>query len=67
MEKLNTTDIPKSARITNLVDHLYEKMPVIESARARLLTESYRETEGQPVITRRAKAFAHILKSVKMS
>ena len=64
MEKLNTTDIPKSARITNLVDHLYEKMPVIESARARLLTESYRETEGQPVITRRAKAFAHILKNI---
>ena len=64
MEKLNTTDIPKSARITKLVDHLYEKMPVIESARARLLTESYRETEGQPVITRRAKAFAHILKNI---
>ena len=41
MKKFNTTDIPKSARITKLVDHLYEKMPVIESARARLLTDSY--------------------------
>ena len=57
----NTTDIPKSSRITRLVDHLYEKMPVIESARAKLLTESYKETEGQPMITRRAEAFAHIL------
>ena len=44
----NTTDIPKSARITRLVDHLYEKMPVIESARAKLITESYQATEGEP-------------------
>ena len=56
----NTTDIPKSARITRLVDHLYEKMPVIESARAKLITESYQATEGEPMITRRAGAFAHI-------
>lgn len=60
----NTTDIPKSSRITRLVDHLYEKMPVIESARARLLTESYKATEGQPIITRRAEAFAHILRHI---
>ncbi|MDO4337046.1 MAG: glycyl radical protein [Eubacteriales bacterium] len=60
----NTTDIPKSSRITRLVDHLYEKMPVIESARAKLITESYRATEGQPIITRRAEAFAHILRHI---
>lgn len=60
----NTTDIPKSSRITRLVDHLYEKMPVIESARAKLLTESYQATEGQPIITRRAEAFAHILQHI---
>lgn len=60
----NTTDIPKSSRITRLVDNLYAKMPVIESARARLLTESYQATEGQPVITRRAEAFAHILRHI---
>ena len=60
----NTTDIPKSSRITRLVDHLYEKMPVIEFARAKLLTESYKETEGQPMITRRAEAFAHILRHI---
>lgn len=64
MKKFHTTDIPKTARITRLVDHLYEKMPVIESARAKLITESYRETEGEPVITRRAKAFAHILRNI---
>lgn len=60
----NTTDIPKSARITRLVDHLYEKMPVIESARAKLITESYQATEGEPMITRRAGAFAHILRHI---
>ena len=60
----NTTDIPKSSRITKLVDHLFENMPVIESARAKLITESYKETEGEPIITRRAKAFAHILRHI---
>lgn len=60
----NTTDIPKSARITRLVDHLYEKMPVIESARAKLITESYQATEGEPMITRHAEAFAHILRHI---
>ena len=61
MEKFQTSDIPKSPRIQKLVDALYEHMPVIESARAKLITESYKETEGEPIITRRAKAFAHIL------
>ena len=64
MEKYLTSDIPKSSRITRLVEHLYEKMPEIESARAKLLTESYKQTEGEPVITRRAKAFAHILHNI---
>ena len=64
MEKFQTSDIPKSPRIQNLVDALYEHMPVIESARAKLITESYKETEGEPIITRRAKAFAHILHNI---
>ena len=64
MEKFQTSDIPKSPRIQKLVDALYEHMPVIESARAKLITESYQETEGEPIITRRAKAFAHILHNI---
>ena len=64
MEKFKTSDIPKSPRIQKLVDALYEHMPVIESARAKLITESYKETEGEPIITRRAKAFAHILHNI---
>lgn len=64
MERFHTSDIPKTERIQRLVDHLYEHMPVIESARAKLLTESYKATENEPIITRRAKAFAHILRHI---
>ena len=64
MENFQSSDIPKSPRIQKLVDALYEHMPVIESARAKLITESYKETEGEPIITRRAKAFAHILHNI---
>ena len=61
MEQFYTAEIRKSDRIPRLVEHLFASKPRIESARAVLLTESYRETEGQPVMARRAKAFAHIL------
>lgn len=57
-------EINKSPRIQKLVDKLFEKLPEIESDRAVLLTESYKETEGQPIIVRRAKAFSHILKNI---
>lgn len=33
----------------------------LDLQRSRLMTESYRETEGQPMVIRRAKALAHIL------
>ncbi len=56
-----TKKLPKSPRIAKLVDHLFEQMPQIETDRARLLTESYQQTEGKPVVTRRAAAFAHIM------
>ena len=43
----NTTDVPKSSRIPKLIAALYAHMPVIESARAKLITESYKATEGR--------------------
>ena len=64
MGRYLTEPISKSDRIPTLIDHLYANMPEIESARAVLLTESYRKTEGEPIIIRRAKAFAHILKHI---
>ena len=51
----------------NFVEHLYEKMPQIEEDRAVLLTESYKNTEGEPVILRRAKAFEHICKNIPIT
>ncbi len=60
----DSTDIPKTDRITKLVEHLYEKLPEIESARAVLITESYRQTENEPMVIRRAKAFRHILENI---
>ena len=57
-------DIAKSPRIGQLIEHLYAKMPVIEADRAVLLTESYKETEGEPIIIRRAKAFDHICRNI---
>lgn len=60
----DSTDIPKTDRIPKLVENLYAKMPEIESARAVLITESYRQTENEPMIIRRAKAFQHILENI---
>ena len=60
----DSTDIPKSDRIPQLVAHLFEKTPEVESARAVLITESYKQTENEPMVIRRAKAFAHILENI---
>ena len=67
MSQYYTKDVEKSSRITALIDALFENMPQIEADRAVLLTESYRETEGQPIILRRAKAFAHILENIPIT
>ncbi len=62
--KYTTEEAKKSDRIPKLVEDLYAKMPEIESARAVLLTESYRQTENEPMVIRRAKAFRHILENI---
>lgn len=54
----------KSPRIQKLIDALYEKMPEIESKRAVLITESYQQTEGEPILSRRSKAFEHIVRNL---
>ena len=60
----DSTPVQKSERIPKLIDALYEKLPEIESARAILLTESYKATENEPMVIRRAKAFEHILENI---
>lgn len=67
MAKFHSADLPKSERITKLVDDLFADMPQIEADRAVLLTDSYMQTEGEPIITRRAKAFRHICENIPIT
>ena len=41
----NSESIPKPERVSRLIDNLFAKMPEIESARAILITESYKATK----------------------
>ena len=67
MAEIEFNGLPKSDRIPKLINHLFEKMPEIEADRAVLITESYKETEGLPIITRRSKAFRHILENLPIT
>ena len=67
MRTVYTEKIDKSPRIAALIEHLFANMPEIEADRAVLLTESYRKTEGLPIIIRRAKAFAYILENLPIT
>lgn len=60
MSRFYDGEISKSPRIQKLVDDLYDHLPAIESDRAVILTESYKETEDEPIVMRRAKAFQKI-------
>lgn len=64
MQKFYSGKIKKSERIDRLKDNLFKKMPEIEADRAVLLTESFKSTENEPLIIRKAKAFEHILKNI---
>ncbi|MBR6771326.1 MAG: glycyl radical protein [Lachnospiraceae bacterium] len=64
MVTYNSTPVVKSPRISRLVEHLFAKMPEIEAARAELITESYQQTEGLPVIIRKARALEHMLNNL---
>ena len=50
-----------SARASVLKEQLLQVTPEISYERAELVTESYQETEGLPIILRRAKALEKIL------
>lgn len=58
--------VEKSVRIDKLIDDLYSVDPRIESERALLITESYKETENQPMIIRRAKGLQKILSNMSL-
>jgi len=67
MKQYKSEGIIKSERIPKLIENLYAHMPEIESKRAVLITESYRKTERDPIILRRAKAFTHVLENIPIA
>ena len=67
MKRFEFDTIAKSPRIDRLIDNLFVKMPEIEAERAVLLTESYKATEGEPIILRRAKAFKNICENLPLT
>lgn len=54
-------------RLQLMKENLFKHNRQISLERAILYTESYKKTEGEPTIIRRAKATAHILDNVKIS
>ncbi len=54
----------RSARLDKLRSRIFEAVPQIESSRARLVTQSYMQTEGEPVVLRRAKALRNVLENL---
>ncbi len=73
-QNLKTTDhifmdkpVVRSERVEKLRSDLIEAMPQICSDRAVLLTEAYKMHQAEPVVLKRAKAFAHILDNMKIS
>lgn len=53
-------------RTQRLNERLMVVKPEICLERARLVTESYKQTEGEPMISRRAKALHHILNNMSV-
>lgn len=51
-------------RVQKLTETMLSAIPEIESERAVLITQSYRETENQPVIMRRALALDKLLREL---
>jgi len=65
-----TVTVPKSVNVSPRIGRLRERIlsvvPEICIERARLVTESYRETESEPIEIRRAKALEKVLKEMTL-
>lgn len=56
--------IKPTPRVERLRDAYLRLKPVIDIERARILTRSMKATEGEPMVIRRAKAFADIVRGM---
>lgn len=66
MEDILLKSTNPSQRIKQLIEDQYKELPEIESERAIILTNSYKETESKPIILRRALAFYKILENISI-
>ncbi len=55
------TDLDNGRRVKRVREALLHTTPGVCSERAMLITDSYKATEDEPIIIRRAKAFDKIL------
>lgn len=66
MKKYFPEGLERGCRTKILNDDMRSSIPGICLERARLVTQSYQETEGEPYVLRRAKALAHILDNMSI-
>ncbi len=57
----------KRARVDRMLQGIRRKPPRIAVERAQLMTESFRRTEGAPVVLRWALALEHVLKNIEIT
>ena len=57
----------KRARVDRMLEGIRRKPPRIAVERAQLMTESFRRTEGAPVVLRWALALEHVLKNIEIT
>lgn len=64
-EMLGKDDFKKGReRIYKILESFQGQRPIIDIERARYFTESFKQTEGQPLILRWAKALLHIAENI---
>jgi pyruvate-formate lyase len=66
-QEIDSIDLKKIPRIEALRQHYYESEVHICSERSHLATESWQETEGQPLDIRRAKLFEKICDEIPIA
>ncbi|BDF58245.1 glycyl radical enzyme [Christensenellaceae bacterium] len=54
----------RSGRLEKMRRRIFDAIPQVDSSRAKYVTESYIETEGEPVPIRRAKALRNVLQNM---
>ncbi len=54
------------ARINKMQKKMNNRIPTVCHERAEIITEVFKETEGEPIVIRRAKAFAKILTNMSI-